>query len=84
MCCGVFIISYRNTQKGIQMTTAVFDVVIRESGRLFKSFLVEKSWDEIDAYEAKIKAQYPSPNYSVEVFEYEEDSWGNFYLDPQY
>ena len=66
------------------MKTAVFDVTIRESGHLFNSFLIEKSWDEVDAYEAEIKAQYPSNNFSVKVVEHEEFYEDNFYPDPQH
>ena len=71
------------------MKSATFNVVIRYRGTLFNSYLVEKNWDEIDAYEAGLKAMIkaidPSQKYSVEVFEDEEewtpDSW---HFDPQY
>ena len=71
------------------MKSATFNVVIRARGTLFKSFLVEKSWDEVDAYEeelkAIIKAIYPSQKYSVEVFEHEDEVCEDSgYFDPQY
>ena len=66
------------------MKSAIFDVTIRKSGHLFNSFLIEKSWDEVDAYEAELKAQYPSPNFSVEVFEEEEWTPDSWHFDPQY
>ena len=48
-----------------------FSVCIRDNGRITRSWIVEKDWDDIDAYALKVESAFAPMR--VDIMEFEGD-----------